>query len=168
MKIREEEKVQFISSLLNKKNFSPFFREKDYGLRFFTTHRTLLSLSMDMKMSNGGARGERLGCLLIRITMYDDKHKRSLKNKWFLCIFIVDFYDLAGINFSSFATVKYASQAEELLIFIVHVNFCCLIFIVLLLTRFSEAPAPPKRNFFDLFDVHLLALLLKWLSIKSE
>lgn len=34
--------------------------------------------------------------IYIRIFMYDDKHKKSLKNKWFLCIFIVDFYDLVG------------------------------------------------------------------------
>lgn len=71
--------------------------------------------------------------------------EKSLKNKWFLCIFIVDFYDLSGnqINFLSplfFPSfegnignrAKYATQAEELLIFIVHVNFCCLTFIICL------------------------------------
>lgn len=60
-------KPNFASNNLNenpKKKFNSFpFAERarevflaffplDYGLQFFTTHRTLLSLSMDMKMSN--------------------------------------------------------------------------------------------------------------------
>lgn len=89
-------KPNFASNNLNEnpnKKFNSFpssaesFSSKiDYGLQFFTTQRTLLSLSMDMKMSNdlsgwanGGGRkkggcGKREGLNYTHF-MYDDKHE---------------------------------------------------------------------------------------------
>lgn len=163
MKIREEEKnsIHFLPAK-QEKLFSFFFGKKIMAYDFSRLTELCYHYRWIWKcrMVGRGVSGWDV-CLYALPCMMINTREVWKINDFFAFLLLI-------FMISSFAIVKYASQAEELLIFIVHVNFCCLIFIVLLLTRFSEAPAPPKRNFFDLFDVHLLALLLKWLSIKSE
>lgn len=188
--LNENPKKKFISfppSNNQSQKEKTFLLEKDYGLQFFMTQRTLLSLSMEGsrgRTDNGwvGMRIEEwkdeLCEMYTRIRIYDDdKHKKQVWKIndffafycWFLWFRKKSIFAFLRLN-SSLALcalrrqciVKYASQAEEILIFIMHVNLAVW-FLLFSVSRSLSSFLPRafffggrKQNFFDLFDVHLL------------
>ena len=98
----------------------------------------------------------------------DDKHKKSLKNKWFLCIFIVDFYDLSGkkaklksIFVPSRRFPRFALGRSSKICFssrrIINFYYACQ-FVLFAFYYFFSLRCFAEATFFDLFDVHLLVV----------